>query len=521
MNANRAWLATMQGSSSSAFDLQVWDTNVARQFRYAYFQEYYNGTAFENINSYAGALKLTNHSYKWIRTIYSPITRDVDLYVAYVYGGNLDMENGERGAIPIADADDRLRQAIIQGWKWSKWGTNKQLYVRQGGIRGDTFIKVVDDTVKSRVRMQVLDPADAKEVDFDDVGNITRIVIEYQRREKEYDATSKLCTYREEIDREWFKTFKDGQPFAWYADVEGNGLTQWPNEYGFVPVGHSPHKQITTRFGAPPFYGSLGKVNEINDAASILNDSVRLATRPMYFGAGFNKQTALDMNDDNRDSIPLITTTSIDAKLTPLNPATNVADGLANLQSMLNELERDMPELALYKVRDGGNLTAPGVQAAYGDAIARINEARGNYDDCLVRAQMMMVSIGGFRGYEGFRGYNLDSYDKGDLAHSIAERPVIADKLTMTEKVAALQAVGNAERQILEMLDFSEATIDEIMAAKEMQKAQAVAQFAQGLQVGRPAVPQLPSGMPKDMTNNAQSDPNANPGATDPGTSGY
>jgi len=43
-----------------------------------------------------------------------------------------------------------------------------------------------------------------------------------------------------------------------------------------------------------------------------------------------------------------------------------------------------------------------------------------------VRAQMMAIGIGGYRGYKGFTGFDLESYGKGDLDHSIGERPVFA-----------------------------------------------------------------------------------------------
>jgi hypothetical protein len=36
----------------------------------------------------------------------------------------------------------------------------------------------------------------------------------------------------------------------------------------------------------------------------------------------------------------------------------------------------------------------------------------------------MAVSIGGYRGYEGYGGFDLDSFKRGDMAMSIASRPV-------------------------------------------------------------------------------------------------
>ena len=50
----------------------------------------------------------------------------------------------------------------------------------------------------------------------------------------------------------------------------------------------------------------------------------------------------------------------------------------------------------------------------------------------------MALAIGGFRGYEGFDGFTLDSYAAGDLDHTIPARPVFGrdplDDLELQEK---------------------------------------------------------------------------------------
>ncbi len=57
---------------------------------------------------------------------------------------------------------------------------------------------------------------------------------------------------------------------------------------------------------------------------------------------------------------------------------------------------------------------------------ARVVARRAGYDDALVRAQMMAISIGGMKGYEGYEAFNAESYANGELAHSIGDRPVFA-----------------------------------------------------------------------------------------------
>ncbi|GAG43726.1 unnamed protein product, partial [marine sediment metagenome] len=55
---------------------------------------------------------------------------------------------------------------------------------------------------------------------------------------------------------------------------------------------------------------------------------------------------------------------------------------------------------------------------------SKVLQRRGNYDAALVAVQQMAIAIGGWRGYEGYDGFNLESYKLGDLEHSITSRPV-------------------------------------------------------------------------------------------------
>jgi hypothetical protein len=58
------------------------------------------------------------------------------------------------------------------------------------------------------------------------------------------------------------------------------------------------------------------------------------------------------------------------------------------------------------------------------DADDKVNERRPLYDNALVRALQMAISIGGMRGYKQFTSFNLESYQKGDLDFKIGKRPV-------------------------------------------------------------------------------------------------
>jgi hypothetical protein len=75
-----------------------------------------------------------------------------------------------------------------------------------------------------------------------------------------------------------------------------------------------------------------------------------------------------------------------------------------------------------------GNASASGeaLRRRQSQAAVKVQAVRQNYDSALMTVQQMAIAIGGWRGYDGYGEFNLDSYAKGDLEHSIAKRGVFA-----------------------------------------------------------------------------------------------
>jgi len=490
-----------------------WNAYNARLMRYRMGWAYYNNTVYSNLDRYSALKKVNSSLYKHTRGVINPVARFADLRTSKVYGGSLDMETGTRGAIPIAQADDALLEAILQVWKWSVWGTQKTTYVRTGEINGDVFIKVVDDVAAQKVRMEVLAPEKVKYLEKDEVGNIKRIVIEY-----EVDAliapepgkpppAKKTYLYTEEITKDEFTTRKDGELFGFFEDASGNLVSQWANPYGFVPVVHATPKDIGLIFGVTAYHAEVRKIDEINDAASMLNDQIRKIIQPIWYFAGVAKSADLtpktanpepSTGKENRDQMPAIYGPE-GSQPFPMIAPIDIAAARGNIDSLIAELERSLPELALHHIRDGGNLTAPGVKAAYSDAVERIIESRANYDDALVRAQQMAVSIGGFRGYDGFAGFDLNSYARGDLAHFIADRPVIEESMTVQERIQFLMTSGAPEKAVWAELGIPEQTIKEWEVQKQQKALLAMMAQQNALSSGQQP-PQLTAGNTVDAT---------------------
>lgn len=486
MTAINAGITAFREESLVPIEALGWDAYQARIYRYTTGERYYSNIAYKNLvayAAYAARRKTDNKLYKRIRGVYNPVNRLIEAYVAKTYGGAIDFEAFEGGAIPITGADDRLLAAIARTMLWSNWRQNKSLYVRQGAKLGDVFIKIVDEVDTQQVRMELLHPSKVKACEFDAVGNIQRALIEYQAYEDDDDdkpytpnshpenTVSKPYTYTEIITPARFDTYKNGSPFAFYNDANGTPVTGWDNPYGYVPMVRTMHRDEGLAWGANAYQSSLDKIDELNDQASLLGDAVRKNVDVPWLMIGLSEpEDKIAVADDNRDDLKAlwVSGNKNEVGAQALSPNLDIAGTLKHIEALQEEIERDMPELALHRMRTSKNDTS-GVanRILFNDAIDRFKEAAGNYDDGLIHALQMAVGIGGFRKYKGFEGFSLNSHDRGDLNFQIEERSIIDDELSKKDKVTFLMTSRAPNHAVWEELGVSEDKIDEWVAEQK------------------------------------------------------
>ena len=460
-----------------------WNNYAYRVLRYNIMEAYYHNTMFNDINTWLTTLKIKYGLYQHIRSIYNPAGRLVDLDVSKTYGGSINMQTLDGGAIPIAGADENLVNALIQVMQWSNWQTSKSLYVRYGAMLGDSVIKLVDDRQRQKVRMEVLHPGKLRDVTLDAVGNVKDAVIEYQYAETDTNGTERVYIYTELINKQEFVTLRDGEEYPFFYDAGGNPISRWPNEYGFVPLVLTKHLDTGQTWGENAFYKALTKINEANDLASHLNDQIRKTVNPVWFASGVAIGKKLESDDDaKRDDMKVLYGPD-GSDMKALVASLDIAGALAALDALLSEIERTVPELAIERASDLGNVSGVAVRNMFTGAVGMIEEFRGNYDSGLVRALQMAVSMAGYRGY--LPGYSLDSYGQGDLDFYIKERPVFDDGISEEQHFDILTEISSdtpaVARLKLERLGYSEEKIDDVMnEMKTTQEAQARA-AVQGL----------------------------------------
>lgn len=461
VNSGRAALAAWNGQALIPTQQAGWELWSSRLFRYELYDQYYSNNVYSFTDRFSPIHKSAYELYKNIRAIENPVNRLVELYVSKVYGGSINMQTLATGAIPFILNDNRTRDAIKRAILSSNWTTEKSLYVRQGALYGDVGLKVVDDRVEQTVRLEVVDPRKIKHATFDAVGKVKEIHIEYYKVEEKDTATPggmpgrNMYLYTEVITPEKFSTFKNGNPFAYYQDASGNFVAEWDNEYGFVPVTMVQHRNIGLTFGMNPFQSAIRKIDELNDMVSLLDDAIRKHVNILWYFAGVSKSTDLVASTQDRDQLPAVYGPA-GSKPEPMVANIDIAATSAHVNELLNEIERDMPELALHRLREKGIATAPGVRASYSDAIDRIVESRGNYDAGLTRALSMIIRIGGYNRYEDFEGFSLDS----EPDFYIAERPVIDDEIPKEAKITALITSQAPREAIWSELGYPQDVID-------------------------------------------------------------
>ena len=138
-------------------------------------------------------------------------------------------------------------------------------------------------------------------------------------------------------------------------------------------------------------------------------------------------------NPTKQESIDLITG-SAESSMQTLQLA-GLDQVIPYVEKLLGEIESDHPELTFYQqLREMSQVTGPAAQRLMGDVQALVMDAQANYDQQLIKAFQMAVAIGGWRLSQGdwgpavnrqqeaYRGFDLESYRRGDLDFSIEDR---------------------------------------------------------------------------------------------------
>jgi len=235
-----------------------------------------------------------------------------------------------------------------------------------------------------------------------------------------------------------YETFLNGKPYAWPENIDRTGTPQavWSEPYGFIPLVVIQHNDVGLDWGWSELHPIRAKTQEVDDLASMLSDQVRKSVNPLWLMKGM-RETTLDLvgADASTDRpapgreetkaiwIPNPGNKDVDAKA--LVADLDLESVLQHIDTILKEIERDVLELSQDIHTASGDASGRALRVARQPVVAKVIQRRANYDAAMVAAQQMAIAIGGWRGH--YAGFGLDSYARGDLEHSIADRSVFEE----------------------------------------------------------------------------------------------
>lgn len=447
----------VSGPTMTVSDFDEW---ASRLVRYDILFSMYENTTYRQIHSWANLFKTNFGLYQYTRNIYNPTFRLVEFWKMMVWGGLLDPEAGETGAIPIITENASLRTAIAKVWEDSNWALNKDMVPFYGTAQGDAAIKIIDDPDHGTVHFEVIPPSMIFDYECDVKGNVKSYIL----RDRCLDDEGNWADFEERVTREegeevHFETFKNGKPYAW------NGIAEsWTELYGFVPFVMIKHFNVGRKFGWSEIHPDLSKVRELDDIASKLHDYIRKSVDPVWLFNFRKPKRPLDTGIDQarpttnkpepgREELPAIYADTPQAKAQPLvTDLVNVEHAMGTINGMLAEMERDYPELQMDIWTVGGYTTGKAMRTARQKVERKVIQRRPSYDQALISAHNMAVAIGGYRGYEGYEGFNLNSFKEGKLKHSIpATRPIF--QIEVLDAIEAKQMfwniIGQAKKNLI------------------------------------------------------------------------
>lgn len=439
MTATSAFIGAFREDSvtSSLNGSDEFDEFESRRLRYAMYAASYENTSYRNIHSWSQGKRVRYGLGKYIRDIYNPTAQLVDFHTSSIWRGSL-APLLEGGAIPLVvsgDNEEQLRRAADSFLRMSNFEVGKNIVVMKGCNLGDVALRLVDDVGRGQCRTEVVDPSMIEDVVIEN-----GIVKAYRLTNWQYNEHGMNAKYTETCERGdnedvIFKTYINDRQTAW----DGYEESEWVEGYGFIPLVVIQHRNVGGKWGWAEVHPIQGKIMEIDDQASMLSDYVRKSVNAPALISGMAKPstklttTTSDATSDNpqpgREENKFIWAgDTVQASYTPMIAPLSISEVIANIQNIMGSIESDMPELRKSIWDIGGDPSGVALSTAREPTEAKIVSRRTEYDAGIVRAIQMGLAIGGMRGYKGFEGFDLSSYERGDLDISIAQRPVFPEQ---------------------------------------------------------------------------------------------
>lgn len=386
--------------------------------------------------------------YARIRALENPAHQAVIFHVMNVFPGSLFE------ALPFdLQPDDALKLAAEQILRWSWFGTQKDDLVDTSATLGDAFIR--SRASETRVAMQVRDPDDISEFEEDGEGNIIYLRLDVELRDEngQPEFYTEAWSKEENVYAQW--THKQGLD-ADYSQLPAPEVEKRITDFGydFVPYVRAPfewgYRASERCMGVFELHGEA--IDEILRNATVLRDRYFLHGEPDYQSITeqdkpVEYQELLDndaqssgksneVEDPEEGRMPSGSKLIRNPKGTRLEtmvPNVNYQAGLDQIEDSRLALERSMSELRFFRGHDKGDPSGVAMDKHQDPAIRRARAARGNFEEAILKALKMCLTMGQRR---KLFGTEIGTYEGGQFdALAFKPRPIVP--LTEAEQTAA------------------------------------------------------------------------------------
>ena len=430
--------------------------NLSQKQKYEKLEAYYN-----NNDLYDDLTRLAyQNSYymEVMKPLRNPCHSSVEFYAAKIFGSE---------AVQINTKNQQVKDTLELVHKWSNMQSIKTIASRNLALYGDIFIRVAKKG--NKVYQELINPKLVTDFTTDNRGNLLTIRID-QKLKDDLGQTYWYTEYWEKGDNGYYAIWE-------HRLGENANLEQLPepiesgylSEFGidFIPIVHASFTATDNTRGKSSFFHALSKIDESNRQASRLHQMLFRNNKPLWVSTSSNVDKdgkfkappltsgqKIDATDNSILSMPNMT------DIKSLVPDVKYADALAIVQAQVEEVEKDLPEIRYFALKDNG-LSGKALRTLLGSAVDRANEARSGLVSAFIRADEIALTIGMAAGI--FSG--LGSYENGDFDHSYILPdifPVNLDDIALT--LQSLKNAGLPLSSALKMIGKDDEFIAEVEA---------------------------------------------------------
>lgn len=374
-----------------------------------------------------------------MKPLRTAVNRSVEFYVAKTFPSKKLEVRAEQQA--VVDAIERVQT-------WSNFDGMKPAWLRTMALLGDLFLKVM--TRNGKVWYELIEP---------------ELVTDFTTNSRGY-----LQTIRIDVELGgglWFTEYWDKSSWmVWDEHMLGKNTPidelGAPSRSGstasfgidFVPIVHAKFKNTGALRGAGADDHAIDKLDEANRKSTRLAQMIFRYNKPLWValagGADANglpsapplTQSDLDNKLDSDDVVMLNGSGSLESLVANLN----YDSFLAILNADIDEIEKDLPELRYYSLKDS-QMSGKAISLLLGAALDRAAEARNNFSQAIQRCNEIALTMGANIGALQLSGL---SYDRGDFDHELIVDASFSEDIS--EKATTFKTLTDGGMEVGEAL---------------------------------------------------------------------